>query len=221
MGSVRGNCCGSWPVSGQGSPGQAVRGASWDLLNGDSIQADDLLGFGDWPCGVPLPTLTHRVVAPCIYFIVCIGIKHNTIETDMSYLKLEVTYYPKLTRSAYLLLHQATCNSPQQTKIFCVSKKTDWQRQFEYFNSDPRQQAHKKRKVVPCDRARQWLSPMEMSTTLVVASSSISLGLSAVASEEPQPRQAPQPQAYTWKQERDQHQHSFLSWAVKRHLRDK
>lgn len=36
---------------------------------------------------------------------------------------------------------------------------------------------------------------MEMSTTLVVASSSMSLGLRAVASEEPQPRQAPQPQA--------------------------
>lgn len=50
---------------------------------------------------------------------------------------------------------------------------------------------------LPCDKARQWLSPMEMSTTLVVASSSISLGLSAVASEEPHPRQAPQPQAYT------------------------
>lgn len=123
MGSVRGNCCGSWPVSGQCSPGQAVRGASWDLLNGDSIQADDLLGFGDWPCGVPLPTLTHRVVAPCIYFIVCIGIKHNTIETDMSYLKLEVTYYPKLTRSADLLLHQAACNSPQQTQKCSVSAK--------------------------------------------------------------------------------------------------
>lgn len=123
MGSVRGNCCGSWPVSGQCSPGQAVRGASWDLLNGDSIQADDLLGFGDWPCGVPLPTLTHRVVAPCIYFIVCIGIKHNTIETDMSYLKLEVTYYPKLTRSADLLLHQAACDSPQQTQKCSVSAK--------------------------------------------------------------------------------------------------
>lgn len=119
MGSVRG----SWPVSGQGSPGQAVRGAGWDLLNGDSIQADDLLGFGDWPCGVPLPTLTHRVVAPRIHFIVCIGIKHNTVETDMSYLKLEVTYYPKLTSSADLLLHQAACNSPQQTQKCSVSAK--------------------------------------------------------------------------------------------------
>lgn len=53
------------------------------------------------------------------------------------------------------------------------------------------------KRELPCDKARQWLSPIEMSTTLVVASSSISLGLSAVASEEPQPRQAPQPQAYT------------------------
>lgn len=39
---------------------------------------------------------------------------------------------------------------------------------------------------------------MEMSTTLVVASSSISFGRRAVASDEPQPKQAPQPHAYTW-----------------------
>ena len=60
--------------------------------------------------------------------------------------------------------------------------------------------------AVPCDRARQWLSPMEISTSLVVASSSISFGLRAVASEEPQPKQAPQPHAYTCchKFERDQ-----------------
>lgn len=51
---------------------------------------------------------------------------------------------------------------------------------------------------LPWERARQWLSPMEMSTIRVAASSSINLGLSAVASEEPHPRQAPQPQAYTW-----------------------
>lgn len=52
--------------------------------------------------------------------------------------------------------------------------------------------------ILPCDKARQWLSPIEISTTRVVASSSISLGLRAVASEDPQPRHAPQPHAYTW-----------------------
>lgn len=52
--------------------------------------------------------------------------------------------------------------------------------------------------TLPWERAKQWLSPIEISTILVAASSSMSLGLKAVASEEPQPRQAPQPQAYTW-----------------------
>lgn len=57
--------------------------------------------------------------------------------------------------------------------------------------------------VLPCDKARQWLSPIEMSTTLVVASSSTSFGLRAVASDEPQPRHAPHPQAYTYEKKHE------------------
>lgn len=49
--------------------------------------------------------------------------------------------------------------------------------------------------TLPWERAKQWLSPIEMSTIRVAASSSISLGLKAVASEEPQPKQTPHPQA--------------------------
>lgn len=49
----------------------------------------------------------------------------------------------------------------------------------------------------PWDRARQWLSPQEMSMTLVMLSSSIKRGLSEVVSDEPQPRHEPQPHANT------------------------
>lgn len=80
------------------------------------------------------------------------------------------------------------------------------------FHRKERQRAWERQRQIPCDRARQWLSPIEISTTLVVASSSISLGLSAVASEEPHPRQAPQPQAYTCKQVTWINSRKKLSW---------
>ena len=84
-----------------------------------------------------------------------------------------------------------------------------WNPMWFQTNATKRQGMKKGKRQLPCDRARQWLSPMEMSTTRVVASSSISLGRSAVASEEPHPRQAPQPQAYTWEKTMNQHKHLF------------
>lgn len=47
-----------------------MRRAGRDLLDGDSVQADNLLGFGDGPCGVALATLAHGVVAPGVHFVV-------------------------------------------------------------------------------------------------------------------------------------------------------
>lgn len=47
-----------------------MRRAGRDLLDGDSVQADNLLGFGDGPGGVALATLAHRVVAPGVHFVI-------------------------------------------------------------------------------------------------------------------------------------------------------
>lgn len=50
----------------------------------------------------------------------------------------------------------------------------------------------------PWDRAKQWLSPQEMSIILVMLRSSTNLGLREVVSEEPHPKHEPQPHANTW-----------------------
>lgn len=51
--------------------------------------------------------------------------------------------------------------------------------------------------ILPWDRARQWLSPHEISMILVIPSSSMNLGLRDVVSEEPHPKHEPQPHANT------------------------
>lgn len=47
-----------------------MRRAGRDLLDGDSVQADNLLGFGDGPGRVALAALSHRVVAPGVHFVI-------------------------------------------------------------------------------------------------------------------------------------------------------
>lgn len=52
--------------------------------------------------------------------------------------------------------------------------------------------------LLPCVRARQWLSPHEISMILVILRSSMNLGLREVVSEEPHPKHEPQPHANTY-----------------------
>lgn len=51
--------------------------------------------------------------------------------------------------------------------------------------------------LLPWDRARQWLSPHEISMILVMLRSSMNLGLREVVSEQPHPKHEPQPHANT------------------------
>lgn len=59
--------------------------------------------------------------------------------------------------------------------------------------------------ILPWDRARQWLSPQEISMILVILRSSMNLGLREVVSEDPHPKHEPQPQANTWTQHKNKH----------------
>lgn len=137
------------PVSRNCGPGQAMRRAGGDLLDGHPLQSKHLLGPGDGRRRVTLATLSHSVVAPGVHLILWGEPHHNWIHFNC---------------------HRSSAIG-----------STSWQ------------------SVLPCDRARQWLSPHEISMILVMLRSSMNRGLRDVVSEEPHPKQEPQPQANTWK----------------------